>query len=372
MRAKSFLTFLAVAAVGAVAHADDINQASTAIRDMRLSQLEPGRAPAVPQQPARKPDLSAATTVSSPHPIVGVLATMGKEYIGESARWQFADKIGQSISAQYDKLSGELSKLGKIGFWKDGKFVGGAGDYFDVAFDVGNSVKNSNGLLEERKFSIRLQPPGENDAVSAAATLVIKEDWADRGDSVGIEVRGERKPAAYLRNAGFMRSTKHDFVIARLETVGKDGKRNKFYLTPYDGKFPADSATAVLDKAREISGNWSLAAVPAYKGVAFPKADYAHTDKTLLRPGRVVATHKDRAGAPYKMGQFLFEQKIKIHEKGISLEAAAAGGAVRASAPMIPAEAFVINDSYLFWIDVNGVIPFAGLITPKDMKQPAN
>ncbi|MBI3504980.1 MAG: hypothetical protein HY059_09080 [Proteobacteria bacterium] len=344
--------------------------------ELHLAQFQVQRAP------ARRPDASAVTVVSSPHPIASVLKTMRDEHI-RADNWQFIDKIGQSVMPAYSRLIADLPRLGTPGSFKNGTCV--KGEYFGTAFDLGMSVDNSNGLLKCHGFTIQLEPP-EPDAeepVSAAATLVIEEDWF--GVTQGTELRvvsggaSHLKPGAFVQAAGFMKSAAHPYPIVGLKTVRAKGGNNLFFMTPYDGKLAADDALAALSAAQLIRRQMESDsdANRAYRGVVFPKAAFSNVNKTLLKKGTVVAPadhpNKRIAGKRFVMDQFLFEQKIKIHETGISLKAAAAGQAsLERSMPVGPdmSKAYVIDNSYLFWIEVNGVVPFAGLITPADMKEP--
>ncbi|MBI3504979.1 MAG: hypothetical protein HY059_09075 [Proteobacteria bacterium] len=360
---------------GAV-HADPLAAVQEQAGELHLTQFTPSGPLSAP---ARLPDLSAVTTVSSPHPIVGVLKTMAEQHIGEpqangKGAWRFKDPIGQSISARYNDLVSELPALGPRGGVKkesNGSLTCVKGDYYATAFDIGYSVANTNKLMECGGFSIRLAPPSGPDPVSAGATIIIEEDWVSKGETVYLPIRGASKPAAYLKGVSFFK-TSNPYPVAAVRTKTAKGTNNTVYFTPYDGKFPTGTATAVYDKAKALSREKQAAALD-YDGVVVPKAEYSHVDETLLVDGSVIATHPARRDKTYDMAQFKFEQKIKIHQDGVSLKAAAVGQAVGRSLPREPntSRAFKIDDTYLFWVEVNGMIPFAGLITPSHMKEPA-
>lgn len=287
------------------------------------------------------------TTVSSPHPIAGVFVKMAQEKFG-GTRWSFPNnEFARSVERRLPNFIAELPRLQR---------------YYESAFDLGKSVENCNALLAKHRFRVALRPPQGERAISAAAVINIDQAWRQPGSKVTVNVGGEGRSGAYFPQAAFFQAGGHAHPVARLETEGG----LQLFLTRYEGQLtPPGSAVSALDAAQRLRNGAPI--VGRYEGLVFPAAKYEGKDTESVKGAKTVFN-----GDEFEMEQFVFEQQVSLDHKRVMLKAAAAGTAstrgLDLRQPQVSPRALVIDGNYLFWLEVDGVVPFAGLIAQDSMQ----
>ncbi|MBI4376802.1 MAG: hypothetical protein HY549_10190 [Elusimicrobia bacterium] len=167
-------------------------------------------------------------------------------------------------------------------------------------------------------------------------------------------------PGACVKNVrAYYRSGSQPHLIAEIGT--KEGER--VFMTRYDGDL-ADDPTAALISARQLSQGKAGSAAERLVGVVFPKVALSRQSELPL--GETCAISKD--GIEFGIEQFVLEQRFEMDELGAS--ARAGGAAMAVPRGMVP-RMLIIDGDFLVWFETpEGVIRFAGLITPADMKDP--
>ena len=64
------------------------------------------------------------------------------------------------------------------------------------------------------------------------------------------------------------------------------------------------------------------------------------------------------------------QYKLKMNHKGAKAEAAGAGQGADRSFSITPVVPYEVKGDFLAWVEVDGTIPFAALITKESMKDP--
>lgn len=299
------------------------------------------------------PEMSAKENTvknsAAPHLTVAALNAI-KNLIGGENAWHSSEKSSSKDFFQsLTQYSNEAKRLNP--------------DLVSAIAEKG-SVENINSFLEKKGFSsLKLQKPNNPEAISSASIMDIKLSWETPGIKTMLRLTKEKLsvPAAHIKNvANFFKSKKHAEPIVELKTSSNE----KFFLTKFYETLDSKDSFAVIKKAQEFTDDKEKIVLKDFPdGAIVPMANYSNSGNISEIIG---ATTTDSKGNVISISNAIFAHHFRLNEKGAEAKAANVITAL-AEAP----HTLNIDGPYLAWIEVdNGIIPFAVLIQPEDMKDP--
>ena len=329
----------------------DLANGAYSINDSRVSRSEiPGLL-----------GLEPASCASAPAGL-GAMFTAAERYTGKDCKWQAAEgnKLGEAFFKKLPQYQEEAGKLQ---------------GYLEAVAQKGG-VDEVNKFLLKKGFTIQLrEPTGEHkeQSIAAASVADVQVEWIERGKKGVMELEGQRGewvPSVKIKSANgeraeYYTAEGHKHPIVELKT--KDN--TKFFITRFDAQldpmdpFAANEAAAKLAAVRQKG--------PQYSDVEFPMADYNRDGRLTPLIGASTTCTKD--GLPAVITQAEYQHRFRLNPDGARGQAAGAIGMERGID--FRENPCMINGPYLAWFEApqaGGAIPFAALITRKDMKDPGS
>lgn len=235
-------------------------------------------------------------------------------------------------------------------------------------------IEDITRFLQEKGFSIELEPLSDPTSVAIASVLDMLCLWQRKGERTYITRDNQRYDAVSLEEGlKFYRSEDYPYTICGITCQNSD----KVFICIADRQQEGfdllgmvQSLSAYKRQDAKVPGESSGSRMNYYYSwVEFPMVTLDQRVDISWLNGILCPTN---SGPPIVIGQAIQQNKLRINEEGARVQSATAMEMVLTASPDPAKKPLIIDQPFFFWVERGGLpIPlFAAYITEEDWKDP--